>query len=670
MAAGERFKSWIDEVAQWWADRLKAWMAAVLGIGIEVFFNILGKSMAPKLKPLLDTLEKETDIPPELRAIFDELKSPTGQAAAILANSAGGAVIGGALSKLMDALFLPWAYAANKWRHNAILPEGLLVILWMRGEISDELLIERLHWLGLSDEAVDGLKNLSTTRLDPQSVITAWRRDPKKYKGLFKDLTDTGWTDERIEAMKFITQFLPPPADLIRFLAREAFEPAMVERYGLDDEFGGLDLTLLHKAGVTDDISKLEWRAHWEHASWNQVVEMLRRAQLTEDEVRDWFRLVEIPPFWRDKLIAISWEVPTRVDVRRFWDMRTIDEARLREIYTQQGYHGKDLDDYVLWTKVYTAFPDLIARWRNGWLSLEEVKAELTGYGMPAARVDEMIETKIKAEAPERTSGERDLTKSDIYKGIKADRITRAEGLELLLDLGFDEDEADVLLDVNVPEDTTDSVVAQRELSKTDIRSALKAGELTETEVIERLQRLRYTRADSQLLLRIFLSTITPPAEGTARQLAKADITLGVKNGILSPEDGYMKLQEVGFSPADSQYLLLLRAEASPFSPINFPEFKERTGKLKRAAGLGGKKMPEEVQTAAAVVVQLTDDINTFNRAIDEEKRGIIEGVPVPEPVTKRLKSLQVKRNRVESQLAKADTEYKRLVAEWQHRLS
>ncbi|MBA7586688.1 hypothetical protein ES708_28693 [subsurface metagenome] len=289
-----------------------------------------------------------------------------------------------------------------------------------------------------------------TFRLDPMSVITAWRRDPEKYAGLFDDLKDLGWSDERIEALKFFTLFYPAPADLVHWQAREVFEPAMIEKYGLRDELGELRRDDFYKAGMSDEQIDNYWMAHWEHPEFRTVVEMLRRTDFSEDDMRDWFRLVEIPPYWRDKMIQISYEVPTRVDVRRFWDMRTIDEARLREIYAWQGYHGKDLDDYVLWTKVYTAFPDLIARWKNGWITLDAVRSELVGYGMPAARLEELIETKVKPEGPARTAPEKDLTKSEICKGVKKGVITWSEGIELLMDLGYDEDEADYILTINV----------------------------------------------------------------------------------------------------------------------------------------------------------------------------------------------------------------------------
>jgi len=58
-----------------------------------------------------------------------------------------------------------------------------------------------------------------------------------------------------------------------------------------------------------------------------------------------------------------------------------------------------------------------------------------------------------------------------------------------------------------------------------------------------------------------------------------------------------------------------------------------------------------------------------LERSIVEEERGLIGVEAIPEAVTKRLKSLQIKRNRAISQLEKSKSEYARLVAEWKHGL-
>ncbi len=290
-----------------------------------------------------------------------------------------------------------------------------------------------------------------TFRFDPISVITAWRRDKAKYAGLFDDLKDLGFSDDRIEALKFVTLFYPAPADLIRWQAREVFEPDMIARYGLDSEFAAIDKEPFYKAGMTDEQILNYWRAHWEHASWQQVVEMLHRGLMTEEQVRDWFRVVEIPPFWRQLLIDSAYTWPTRVDVRRWWDMRTIDEAELRRLYSGMGYRGVNLDNYVLWTKVYVAFPDLMARWTKGWITEADVRSELTGLGMPADRVDEMIQTKIKKTVPEPIDEAKKVSQTAIIKWVKEDTEGRwNQGIDLLMDLGYDEAGARFVLDAYI----------------------------------------------------------------------------------------------------------------------------------------------------------------------------------------------------------------------------
>jgi len=401
-----------------------------------------------------------------------------------------------------------------------------------------------------------------------------------------------------------------------------------------------------------------------------QVVEMLHRGLITEPDVWEWFRVVEIPPYWRQLLIDTAYTWPTRVDVRRWWDMRTIDETELRRLYSGMGYRGVNLDNYVLWTKVYVAFPDLVARWKNGWITLDDVKSELAGLGMPAARIDDMIQTKIKVLEPERVTGERDLTKSDIYKGVKQGRITRGEAAELLLDLGFDEDEASYLLDTNIPPDEVDEVVNERQLTKADILKGLKAEVINEEDARAKLLDLRYSLPDVEFLLTIYQAQVKPPEEPREREASKADIVLAVKKGLITPEEAYLMLQDIDFTPEASMFILEVKAEVSPFSPINFAEFKDLTKKYLVAAGMEAEPMPEEIKKAAGEVVKLTGEVEALGRSIVEEERGLVNQEVLPEAAAKRLKSLRVKRNRAISKLETAKSEYDRLVAEWRHEIS
>ncbi len=509
-----------------------------------------------------------------------------------------------------------------------------------------------------------------TFRLDPLSVITAWRRDPELYKALFGDLHDLGWNDERIEAFKFITEFLPNADEQTLWLAREVFEPKMVERYGLDDELPVYEETDFSKIGVTPEQMRNKWRAHWQHASWQQVVEMLHRGLMDEADVWDWFRVVEIPPFWRQKLIDSAYTWPTRVDVRRWWDMRTIDEAELRRLYSGMGYRGDNLENYLLWTKVYVAFPDLIARWTKGWITIDDVRSELIGLGMPAARVEEMIQTKIKPEGAERVSGERDVTKTDIYKGVKQGVITRGEAIELLMELGFEEDEADYLLAINIPVDQEDKVVKGRQLTKTDIINGLKTEVITEAEARARLIELRYSGIDAAFLLEIFKATIKPPPEPREREASKADIVLAVKKGLLSAEEAYLMLQDIGFTPEASAFILSVRAETSPFSPADMEEFRDITQKYRKAVGRPSKPVTEELIKAAAELTRVTKEVESLREAVKAEEKTLIPEEVLPGEASKKRDELRVLLHRAEAELSRVQTDYNALVAEWKFKES
>lgn len=420
-----------DTIEQWqkeWSDRLRGWMASWLLKGVEDTFEDLETKPREGLFLILDELIASPDTPPSIKPVLEKIRGHQSPAWFITILI----MIGGMLGATVLSQFTPTLGGLRYWAQ----------------------------------------RKAELYRLDPMAVITAWRRDPAKYAALFEDLKDLGWDTDRIEALKFYTQAYPALADVIRFYAREAFEPDMIAKYGLDEETPPYEGTLFEKLGVPKEIADLYWIAHWEHASFIQVREMLHRGLLTgskevpaepvgyagwaardaegEREMYQWYRVVEIPPIWRSLLTESLWNVPTRVDVRRWWDMRTISEEEMISIYHRQGYHGKDLENYIRWTKVYVDFPLMMTRFRNGWITEENIREWLRRLEIPEGRITQFIEEKTKPEKPERVASERDLTVTDIIMGIKKDIITREEGIELIMDLGYDREEAEFKVDVRV----------------------------------------------------------------------------------------------------------------------------------------------------------------------------------------------------------------------------
>jgi len=623
MSAGDRFKSWVEARADDWGGRLGNWGMGVAARGLKKGLEDIEPGAIAGVKDMLTKLKADPNLTPEMKALIDKTLTP-----------------GNPLLVVVGVLF---------------------VVLMMTGTLN--ALFAPIN--RLTEQQIDQL--VKSFRFDPGSVITAWRRDPAKNADLLGDLRDMGWSPARIETLKEITEIIPGVQDLVRMSVREAFSPEIAEKFGQYQDPPTAVYPWAEKLGLSKDWVDRYWAAHWELPSSLNGFELLHRGIITEDELKLLLRALDVMPFWRDKLIKLSWNIPTRVDVRRFWDLRTIDEDRLREVYTGMGYHDQDLEDYVLWTKIYVEFPDLLARFKNGWISLEQVRSRLLELGMKPDAAEELLQTKVQAEGAARSNAERDLTLSDIYKGVKMERITRAEAVGLIMDLGYSEDEAGFKLDVNVPTDETTSAVEQRQLAKADVLSGLKAGIITREGARQMLLQLRYAAVDVEFLLKLYDAQIKPPTEVKLLEASKADIVLGVKKGLITQSEGHAMLLDLGYAPAAADFILTVQTTESPFSPVTFDEFKDRTQKWRLAAGLEGKPMTEEIKKLGARVVHLQAEVTAMEKSIKAEQGKIVPDTAVPAAATARVKELQAVLYKAQAELARVRTDYNAKIAEWKH---
>ncbi len=651
-----------------WAERISTWGVDFLAKGAERFTAELEPGMIDQMREALLEIRNIEGMPASYQAVIDKafqegniLQVVLGWILTIAGLVLSVFHLGGPQGRI-------GTYVQDQIVRSARIPIGEWIRLNQRSPGAAAVLKGDMADLGWTDERLAALGVNIAALLPLDIAMTAWRRNPDQFGRLLEDLSAQGWSDDRIEAAKEATKAFPSVQDVVTWLAREVFEPDMIAKYGLDSELPAYSDTMFPRLGIDEEQATNYWRAHWQHATWFQIVQMRRRELITDDDVSEWFRLVEIPPFWREMLTATIWEIPTRVDVRRWWDMRTITKDRLRQVYGQQGYQGDDLDDYVTWTLVFTAWPDLVARYQKGWINLDAVRAELVSYGMPAERVEELIQTKIKAAAPERVVKERDVTRTDILKGVKQNRITRLEAVGLLQDLGYSEDEALFILDVNIPVDQVDDVVALRQLSKTDILKGLAEEVLTQAEARARLLELRYSPRDADLLLAIFNAALAPPPEVNDREASKADVVLAVKKGLITPEEAYLMLQAIGYTPAAAEFILWVRAEESPFSPTNLTEFRERTAAWR---GIVAQKPPvedQELRDARDLLVQQSEDVVLLEEAVRLARRELDDFEIIPEENTAKLRAAQKDLRQAQSELRRVQGEYSRLVAAWRIR--
>jgi len=165
---------------------------------------------------------------------------------------------------------------------------------------------------------------------------------------LGKTLREHGINPDYFVLYEQANKFLPPPSDLIRFSVRDVYYPEVIKKYGMDKEFPEKFVEEAKKLGMDEEVARKYWIAHWELPSISAVFEMLHRLPkdmprerfkkyeemglkyenlITDVEtVKDLIRRHDIEPYWRDRLVALSFNPITRIDIRRMYRLGVFTE--------------------------------------------------------------------------------------------------------------------------------------------------------------------------------------------------------------------------------------------------------------------------------------------------------------------------------------------------------
>lgn len=327
----------------------------------------------------------------------------------------------------LSALSLPpfqreITHRTNRAWSNEIPSPTDAIELRRRDMITREEYLHYLESFGYNNKRAEKLYQAAKTLISGDAnTVLYWRgefdkEDAVKNKEIYLDrMSKLGFSLEETEQFEKSRRFYPSPSDLVTWQAREVFEEEMVEKYGLDAEFEEIDKEPFYKAGMDITQIKNYWRAHWLHPPLTVVYEMYHRGLIEKEELWAYFRLVEIPPFWRDKLIELSHPPYTRVDTRRMHAVGILDREAVKRNYMDLGYNEEKAENLTEFT---------------------------IAYNMPA---------------------ERDLTRSMIEKAYEYTEITRNDAVDFLINMGYDAAESNLILtlkDYTINEDIINDQIA------------------------------------------------------------------------------------------------------------------------------------------------------------------------------------------------------------------
>lgn len=477
--------------------------AAMLG-----FLERIEKDYAPLLTPIVDALLEVPELPSFMRAVLEEIKAPKSEVAALLGRGFSDGFLGAAGAQIMPAILLPVTYSINRAFPFRILEPSDLIISQLRGTIpkDDFDIFMKAH--GFQPFRAEQMIEHARPLLIPDQIRDLRLRGALSVGAARLRLEMLGYKTTDLPLLEELYKVIPGPGDQVRFAVREAFSPEAIESYNLGEAFPEEFATEVAKVGISKDWALRYWYSHWVLPSVGQGYEMLQRGVIDEGTLRDLLRYADLLPWWHDKLIAISYRPYTRVDVRRMYQQGVLDEAQVLRAYRDLGYDAEKAQAMTEFTKRFTF------------------------------------------------QAQRELTRADILDGYRRGVFERAEAQEMLLDMGYDEDEATFYLDRAEGQGAKEL----RELTVSNYHSLHTRGILTTKEARDALTELEYSDRAVRLLLELweqdrgaYISSTTGEKE---KDLTRADITDGYRRGLIDPTRARQLLGGLGYDGAEVDFYL------------------------------------------------------------------------------------------------------------------
>jgi len=436
---------------------------------------------------------------------------------------------------------------------------------------------------------------------------------------------------------------VPGTSDIVRFGLREVYDPA--RRSELLGERPGMEYyNQMLENGYNQYNSDSYWASHWTLPSVGLLNEMLHRGVI--DDVT-WDRFVkynDFDPAVRPWLKAISYKPYTRVDVRRMYDVGVLDDSELLQSYKDLGYDDIRANNMALWTKVYIAVGELRARYSKGWITQAELKQSFIDLGMSETKAQTYTEKLVKSETDAAEGKNRDLTKADITRSVAKGLISQSDGIERLVELGYDEEEATFIIQNVVSEAVAEELAVDRDVSKTEIIEGVKLGIISRAESIPMIEKLGYTTDEANYILDLRVLPVHTARIIKERDLTKAELVKGVKKGVITDVQAVQMLEDMGYDNAEAWYIIDINVEALAGSPESWTEFQRIINRDRAARGQVVKPIPGEIATLETRIKPLE---HTLAEAIEAEiPRKDIEAIKVVLNPIKRQHAEAVRRYR------------------------
>jgi len=295
---------------------------------------------------------------------------------------------------------------------------------------------------------------------------------------------------------------------------------------------------------------------------------MVHRGVIDQGTLQTLLKVSDIPAFWRDKLVKISYTPYTRVDVRRMFKLGILNREQVKQAYRDIGYDETKAENMTEFTVRYETASGastveeyealtrsiVIDAFKKGLLTRGETTTRLMGLGYAMEDINLLLELalwqKEVAVTPDfQTDYQKDM-KSIIEKAYSRRILSHAEAAGMLKDLGTGDQEAEYVLaaidtfymleSINADVKAIGDAYTARVYDRTKTLEAL--GRLG---ISGEMQALLFTEWDRERNVRV-------------RRLTEAQYRKAYDNEIIDLYEYQEAMRGLGYSDRDIEILTLL----------------------------------------------------------------------------------------------------------------
>ncbi len=393
-----------------------------------------------------------------------------------------------------------------------------------------------------------------------------------RRRGIVPDDYWNSWLiDQRLDnhgrdIVNGLTKELPGAGDLTRIADKRVWGLNTAPKYGQYSEMPDEYIKQMKLLGYDEQYTKWFWAAHWQLPSPNQIFEMAHRGLLEPGDRETYLGLTDWLPYFRDKLFDITFNVLTRVDVRRLYKEGLLSDNELHAQHLKMGYTEEDaykLDAYVKSTNLpeddteNTQLTNRVKKaiesgYTSGKLSPDEAIQMLTYMGETPAHSQQIIsilefENEIKSIQPVQVDLRANV-RSVVIAAYKKGNISRNDAHNDLIAGGLNPDDVDLQLSMielergislkAMAQDTAQKLFAQYTIDEKDLYTRLGALGFGADEMA-----LIYQEA---LLMR----------DNRTKKLTVAQVTKLFRNGVIDVNQYADELRGIGYTDKDVMYII------------------------------------------------------------------------------------------------------------------